>query len=390
MNTLRITSKKQSGQVLVFVAIILIAFIALAALLTDGGIKMLTRRQAQAAADAGALAGARVLCKNSTNAQAKIIAETYASQAIGDSANTSASASSPLSPGNLVTVNVSVSHAQVFSSSPLVSSATATAGCYVPPSLNQIFPIAWVCYPASSSSDYKDCNVRELYYNSEMLPLLSKSGTVSIHDPSNPGNFITVNANTFPGTIISKFIYILVDGKGATGFDTNSECKSDGGSLNCDINGDGVNEILGGGNYAWLCLNGDSKCSANDLKGWVKATGGYSGYISVGAPYYSNNATRTAVLNQMGALRFTLLPVLNPGGGSSWTVTSFSTFYVTCVATKTSDCPGSSALAQANPKMKSNDFGSAIEGYFVSDYPYDLNDPSVGKNVGVNWVSLIP
>mgnify|MGYP002682684856 FL=1 len=53
---------KTKGQIIVLFALGLLALIALAALVLDGGMLFLNRRTAQAAADAGALAGARALC----------------------------------------------------------------------------------------------------------------------------------------------------------------------------------------------------------------------------------------------------------------------------------------------------------------------------------------
>ena len=50
------------GQSLVFIVVLLFGLIAMLALLIDGGNGWLKRRQAQSAADAGALAGVRELC----------------------------------------------------------------------------------------------------------------------------------------------------------------------------------------------------------------------------------------------------------------------------------------------------------------------------------------
>lgn len=57
------------GQVLVWVAVLLVVLLAIAGLAIDGGIGLSQRRQMRNAADAGALAGARELCLG-TRAQA--------------------------------------------------------------------------------------------------------------------------------------------------------------------------------------------------------------------------------------------------------------------------------------------------------------------------------
>ena len=58
------SKKLEQGQVLVIVAISLVALIGLAAVILDGGALLLNRRAAQNAADAAALAGAREYCRN--------------------------------------------------------------------------------------------------------------------------------------------------------------------------------------------------------------------------------------------------------------------------------------------------------------------------------------
>ena len=57
----------QKGQSLVIVAIFLVALLVILALTLDGGNAYLKRREAQNAADAGALAGARVYCADPDN-----------------------------------------------------------------------------------------------------------------------------------------------------------------------------------------------------------------------------------------------------------------------------------------------------------------------------------
>ena len=53
--------KFEKAQILPIVAIGMFAMIGMAALLLDSGVLMANRRSAQAAADAGALAGARLI-----------------------------------------------------------------------------------------------------------------------------------------------------------------------------------------------------------------------------------------------------------------------------------------------------------------------------------------
>ena len=77
------TAKGENGQVLVIVALFMIALLAVMALVLDGGNIYLQRRRMQNAADAGALAGTRVLALNGTTAEAQAKAQEYAAQRNG-------------------------------------------------------------------------------------------------------------------------------------------------------------------------------------------------------------------------------------------------------------------------------------------------------------------
>jgi len=81
MNTNRVSRKgKESGQTLVLVAVLLVGLIAVLALALDGGNIYLQRRRMQNAADAGAIAAARVLALNGTEDEARAAAQEYTVQ----------------------------------------------------------------------------------------------------------------------------------------------------------------------------------------------------------------------------------------------------------------------------------------------------------------------
>src|SRR5512137_3056915 len=65
MITPRMPARKERGQIIVLTAFLTLMILAFLAVLFGAGMLMINRRQAQAAADAGALAGAETLCKNS-------------------------------------------------------------------------------------------------------------------------------------------------------------------------------------------------------------------------------------------------------------------------------------------------------------------------------------
>lgn len=68
---------RESGQVLAFVAVLMVVLLAMLALVLDGGNLYLQRRRMQNAADAGAIAGARILCLNGTAGEAWTVAQDY-------------------------------------------------------------------------------------------------------------------------------------------------------------------------------------------------------------------------------------------------------------------------------------------------------------------------
>jgi len=78
MNKNPVCHENDSGQALVLVALFLLGLIAMLALVLDGGNIYLQRRRMQNAADAGAMAGVRVLALNGTSASARAAAQEYA------------------------------------------------------------------------------------------------------------------------------------------------------------------------------------------------------------------------------------------------------------------------------------------------------------------------
>src|SRR5438445_13513135 len=75
---------RHQGQTLVFFALAIVGIVALLGLIVDGGFLYVQRRTAQAAADAGALAGARALREaSSTSAIYDAAANTAQANAFG-------------------------------------------------------------------------------------------------------------------------------------------------------------------------------------------------------------------------------------------------------------------------------------------------------------------
>jgi hypothetical protein len=349
---------RESGQNLVVYAILMVVFVALAALVIDGGFVYAKRRSAQNAADAGALAGANALCTgNSTLARA-----TALDYAVNRNGATSAEVT--LSTRD-ITVTTTIQNktflAGIFGNELMTTNAVAAAGCYNPCSGSGILPVAWSCRnPAGYPQDSQTCGI--------------EYGTL-----------------TSPGPL-----YVIMDSiKTADDLlcqDPITHLPS--GALNCDLNGDGINELFGGaGNRGWLNMDGGPG-SASELRSWIESHG-FPGNVTIHTWYGGSNGDKTVVFRAVQDYLVgdvvmvpvfaaycdgspdTMCPssyhagidriVSGSGGGFNYHVISFAPLKITCVSTKKQEiCPGKTAAIALNPDI--NDNTKSIEGYFVIDY----------------------
>lgn len=403
------TKKKEKGQALPLVALLIFVIIAIGALALDGTFTMYDRRIAQAAADAGALAGARQICNGSTSSQISSVAESYAKQ-------NKATSALALVANNKVSVTATASNgsffAKLFNQSTLSSTAKASAGCISPSQSSQpksILPVAWYCKaPVGVPSSSSDCVIHTLSWKNQLEPITKGNQPITpIIDYKN-GNTITVSTPlNFETKIIPKYLYVIMDSAAAS-IDISEGCKS--GSLSC----------LGGGfgssDRGWLNLDGKSPDAA-ELSNWI--SDGFDGTISTHTWYPGSTGTKASVYHSVQEGHVYLVPVFNgtcndypvtsdcikavdglnppiadvtvPGNSNPiyFHVNGFSAFYVSCVKPQgnKSTCPGETIAVAYNPDLKSND--ASIEGYFLSDYPGDLDTSgSGGVNVGLSIVSL--
>lgn len=408
-------SKKARGQIIPLFVIFLPVVIALVALILDGGTLMVSRRQAQAAADAGALAGARELCHHSENSIVKSTAEDFATR------NKATNAVATIANGE-VTVDTDVItdsfFSRVFGMSNLNAKAEAAAGCFSP-NASQVLPVAWSCGPVVGGSDSPDCQIYLLDWTTEMKPLIDLSnGLISSVDIHNLG---TINAPwKFSKDYLQKYLYIVAD-------DAKINVDVDPcypvGNIQCDINGDGINDVFAGGKRSWLNLDGGSG-SASELKNWV--TGDVKPpSIAIHWWLAGSTATDASVYHAVDGLDFPLMMIpvfdgicnhypdlMNPAepclnyprshpptpvdelvidgvGADYFHIIGFSAFYVTCVSSGgKNNCPGAQAFIDLNSAEISKNMKS-IEGYFVSNYPFDIGGSGTGGvDVGVHIISL--
>ena len=361
--SLNTCDQSEKGQNVVLIAIMMMVLIGMLALVLDGGFSYASRRQAQNAADAGALAGANILCDTGDQTAANAAAVNYVDRNDGAAAQPA-----PVIQfgDHIITVTTTIVHNSFFAGligqNAVTTRATAAAGCFAPCESTGVLPVAWACHPPVGGNDDDSC---EIQYG----------------DPDS--------------------LYIIMDSLKA-GYDYLCQDPPNSGTpsnaLDCDIDNNGVNDILIGGGRSWLNLDGGS-ASANELKDWI--SGGYAEEIPIHIWLPESNGDKAASFkaakDRVGD--DVILPVFNDyckqgvpnedplcipkwhaedtiklaSGGSFdyYHIISFSVFHVTGVSTGsgpgkcTGDCTAKNALVDSGALDKN---AQTIEGYFVEGY----------------------
>ncbi|MFH1446711.1 MAG: pilus assembly protein TadG-related protein, partial [Chloroflexota bacterium] len=268
MKKFLIKYKLEKGQMIPLVVLMLFVIIGMVALILDGGSIMSNRRTAQAAADAGALAGAQRACLGKSDA--KSVAEYYA---ITKNNATTAIATVV---GTQVTVKTTVENssffAKFFGEFTLEASAEATAGCFGVRGVSPL-PLAWNCRAPSVGGGPFDplygCQIQTLSWNliGPMVnpnwdPPSERKTSVSISDYD--GNikdyFMSGTSIVDSAGIPPEQIYIIID--------SDKICLEDdllNGVVRCDLDGDGKKDIQLGGDRGWLYLTADT----SDIGAWI-------------------------------------------------------------------------------------------------------------------------
>jgi hypothetical protein len=356
----RLFAQKEKGQVIVLLAIMAVTILAFILFLVAGGMVMINRRQAQAAADAGALAGARMLCEK--NPDAASIAVAYAMQ------NNAASADASIA-GNNVTVNATANRGSgLIGIFPGTSSpATATAACIIPS--NGVMPVAWFC--ADPAVAY--CGVDMFDWDVSHIP----SGTLYlVVDPSSTKEddpWATCEGTTY----------------------TTSKGTTVVGKMICDITANGLHvKVLGNGQRSYI----QDVCKDSNPKNCLQAIlDGISGASSITLGSYPIHPGAIDSFYQTLASHVPyvyVLPYYDSFDAKNVYVKGVASFMVTCASWqpgKTNGCPGKAIWLDANTKANKN-FGGAwtMEGYFVKNYPVDIVNPGSidAPNMGTYYISL--
>jgi Putative Flp pilus-assembly TadE/G-like len=389
-------ARSERGQSAVIVALLLVVLVGMLALVLDGGNAFWQRREAQNAADAGALAGARTWCNTQNATSAAASAQDYA---VNRNGNGGAMQADVVVSGGLVTVSTSItiqtSFGAVLGTPQIVAVGIASAGCFLPDAGTGVLPFAWSC-PVVVVNGVQQCAI---VYNHVMVVMDSeKTGTQFVcQDP--PGS------NQPPGW-----------------------------NMNCDPDNDGINEYISGGNRSWLDLGG-SGGSASQLVNWFN--NGFPGTINThtwfGGVTGTDISVFTAVADKVGStlvipvftrycnlagLPQNVCPsqwdnndtpsgdniVVSPGTSTLYFyVETFSLFHITCVDAGPSKvvaepgvslaagghkCPVEYELEQAGLLANQGNKTKTIEGYFLQGTAPGLTGKGGGVGGGAYSIYL--
>jgi hypothetical protein len=361
------------GQSLVTVAMLLVVLIGMLALTLDGGYAYLQRRAAQTAADAGALAGARELCETG---DANLAVDRALEYAIDRNGALEAIASVE---SGTVTVEAYIPFdtffGRIFSQPEITASAIAASQCIPAGEAVSILPIAWNCPVGDwvTEGEVSYCDWQ-----------LGNSG-----DPE------------------TWYIIMNSDKLG----DDDMYCISDGGSVDCDMDGDGENELLIGGNRSWLDLSGSASDAGNgsaELVEWiingyqtpVREHTFFAGQAGVSSNVFMSIEERigdTVLLPVYDHISYGIpeLPydhesdtvvVSNGSSTTYYHVITFSCFVPTCVKVLGGDWCPLWHMGRQNGSIKPQD--KTVEGFFTECTSSDIVSPG-DHYAGAYYLSLI-
>ncbi len=285
------------GQSLVIVALGLVAFVAILALVLDGGFAYAAKRQAQNAADAGALAGAEYMCRYENITGGEGVARVYMEKNGADLAKSTAV-------GNMddatmtatATVVKRTFFAGIIGFDTMEPRAVAVAQCKPPIGIG-VLPVAWSCRPPvvggnvvpgedcaqvfgpctgtsciyvimddvkvrSSKKSNKNCDPDILDpTNPKYCPC-----DPSVTDPTNPRYCYCDPAEDDP----TSPNYCGVPAEDLACISPPVGCGAPVyGKIDCDLNDDCVDELMTGGARSWLDLDGGGG-GASELTNWIE------------------------------------------------------------------------------------------------------------------------
>jgi len=404
--------KVETGQILPIVAIGMFAIIGLAAILLDGGVLMANRRAAQVAADAGALAGARLSCQEQSGST--IVAEALHYAVDLNKADPSTTASYNPTTG-LVTVEAKMEQnswfARIFGEDTLSTGASAAAGCFYPSIADRVLPLAFYYESPPVDADAADCNedgscaLVNWNFDVLMTTLSATSATnLPLDDIYIVANTTKVCEKSVTGTIVCSEMRTNASGGNRTWIDLN-ELNDTPKNLKTIIQ-EGLDHSLH--TPAWI--NGETGVNAAIYSGSnftnLAPISGYESYparlltVPLFDQYCPNGSTCQANPDPVYDNIYYYLVNENQ---SAYRFVGFAPFVITCV-TKNDKCEfGNCIPAKTDPNTTNkpicpgylasdpatNPDKSAIEGYFVEGLPAGMVAwGTEGVDAGLYIISL--
>jgi hypothetical protein len=411
MKSLRNSSER--GQSAVLIALLFLAFTGILALVLDGGSAYAARRRAQNAADAGALAGATYMCEHMDEAGGVTTAINYA---VLNGAVNPPTVYANLSE-NRVIVTATVETESFFVGAigipALAPQAEAEAQCRPPVGMG-VMPVAWSCRERAGEYDplpgegcAQEFGPSNIYVLMDSVKVSKNNCNPDQLDPNHP-QYCDYTQNDI----------VCDDPLNPTGDPL----------IDCDLDNDGINELMAGGARSWLDLDGGGG-GASELSNWL-----INGFPNVIYPHTwipEQAGVSTSIFKDAEVLvgREVVLPVFNkvcPNDSFTFTnpetsaqcnaginddislavnnmnfhVIDFSKFHVTCVQTNknkaveesptgpqnVNGCPGHD-LAVSVDSIDDND--KTIEGYFVEGQIYSYGGSGDWMDVGTFVVVLV-
>lgn len=387
MNTHKSSSEK--GQSMVMIILMLLAFVAMLALVLDGGLAYASRRKAQNAADAGALAGAAVMCQpDAYTDDPTTVALDYAIAHNGADPDPTLTYVTLDTEDKIVTVDATVTYdtafAFIFGVDPGHAKATASAACSPVCGSSRVMPIAWSCRAPVTEVEQEE---------SESTACTIKYG---------PGN-----------------LYIIMD---SIPYDGDVVCQNEDPTspIDCDIDDDGFDDIApGSGARSWLGLRGTylnpdaTFVLAKVIEGyynppplvtrhrWFSADGGLVDKPYEEAKLLEGQTVLVPVFDQFCDKEAETCPPnplpheidvvrTDPNGQLAFHIYDLAAFHITCVVGDPlkDSCPGRTQFVEDNPALFDNKLYAdlpadlkliiggwtnvnqyrTIEGYFVEGY----------------------
>ena len=414
----------ERGQTLVIVALSMIALMAMLMLVLDGGNAYYQRRIAQAAADAGALAGARDYCEHESVTSATTTALAYVTN---NRATATADDVTVTTGTGEVTVVTHIAFQNffggVFGLGDGNVSATATAICSPPSFANAPLPVAWACHPPAIGGGAGEPGMDDMQCD------------MFVWDRDVQGKY----SPDWENPDEKKYYYVVMDSVKSNddvacvsppnsmydvGNDHScdvSEADWNSGYIDCDLDDDCYDDVMSGGSRGWLDLTGGGG-GANELIDFIDGSkpvtlrvhswlgskdGNTTSVYSAVKEYAENRDVIIPVFDYFCAKKLTEDPddpespnclidpedwVAKEGIGPYFHVNAFALFHITCVRADKDECPVINELLSDNAAYMSSykDNIISIEGYFVKGFTADLGGLEItGANTDTYIVKLV-